>query len=136
MEQARIKFEEAMATQANDFETFFLARFFDLKFKYGDEVCIVEAPVENYMFNPQGTLHGGVISFILDVSMGHLCKKFLGSAVTLEMKTQYLSGVHGGIVTCTAAFLKKGKKIVQMESRMTNQDGKLVAMATATFYLL
>ncbi len=33
-------------------------------------------------------------------------------------------------------FLKKGKKIVQMESRMTNQDGKPVAMATATFYLL
>jgi uncharacterized protein (TIGR00369 family) len=85
-------FEDALETAKPEFENFFLAKFFQLDIQYGDEVCIVEFPVEEYMFNPQGSLHGGVISLAMDVSMGHLCKKYLGKHVTLEMRTQYLRG--------------------------------------------
>jgi acyl-CoA thioesterase len=133
-EIVREKFEEAIASQENQYEKYFLSSFFDLKFEYGDEVCIVEVPVEDYMFNSQGVLHGGVSAFILDVSMGHLCKKFLAPAVTLEMKIQYLNGVNAGTVRCTACFIKKGKTIQYVESKMINQDGKPIATATATFY--
>jgi acyl-CoA thioesterase len=135
-EIVRAKFEEAVASHELDYEKYFLSRFFDLKFEYRDEICIVEVPVEDYMYNTHGNLHGGVISFILDMSMAHLCRKFLGRAVTIEMKTQYLSAVNSGIVRCTAAFLKKGKTIVHAESRMSDQDGKPIAHATATFYVM
>jgi uncharacterized protein (TIGR00369 family) len=57
---------------------FFLARFLGLEISYGDEVCVVEIEVRDFMFNPQGSLHGGVIAFALDVAMGHLIKRSIG----------------------------------------------------------
>lgn len=133
---ARNKFETALAEHESAFEKFFLARFFDLNISYEEETCIVEVPVEDYMYNPQGSLHGGVITFILDVSMGHLCKKVLGTAVTLEMKTQYLKPVKSGKIRCEASFLKKGRKIVYTESRLRREDGQIAAYATATWHLI
>lgn len=135
-ELAEMKFTTALEQQEPEFENFFLARFFDLQISYGDETCIVEVEVNDYMFNPQGSLHGGVISFILDVSMGHLCHKFSATAVTLEMKTQYLKAVKSGKVKCEARFLKKGKTLVYIESKMTDENDALIAAATATWYRL
>lgn len=135
-ESAERKFKTALEQQEPAFEKFFLARFFDLQIFYGDETCIVEVDVNDYMFNPQGSLHGGVISFILDVSMGHLCHEFSATAVTLEMKTQYLKAVKSGKVRCEARFLKKGKTLVYIESKMMDENGVLIAVATATWYRL
>lgn len=132
---ARARFDQALTEHEPQFEKYFLARFFGLQFSYlEDERCIVEVPVEDYMFNPQGTLHGGVIGFILDVSMGHLCKHFLGPAVTLEMKTQFLRPVDRGRIRCEASFLKKGRGIVSMESRIFDQNEKLLAIGTSTWH--
>lgn len=133
-ELAARKFQDALDQHENVFEKFFLARFFDLRFQYEDERCIVKVPVEDYMFNPQGSLHGGIIGFILDVSMGHLCRKILGAAVTVEMKVQYLRPVKQGIITCEASFLKKGSKLISLESRMMDEDNKLVALGTSTWF--
>jgi uncharacterized protein (TIGR00369 family) len=58
---------------------FFLARFLGLDISYGDEVCVIEIEVKEFMFNPQGSLHGGVIAFALDVAMGHLIKRAIGA---------------------------------------------------------
>ncbi|GAB7388624.1 PaaI family thioesterase [Bacillaceae bacterium] len=135
-ETVRRNFESALENHANEFEKFFLARFFDLRISYEDERCIVEVPVADYMFNPQGSLHGGVIAFILDVSMGHLCKKVLGTAVTLEMKVQYFRPVQSGLVRCEASFLKKGKKVVSLQSKMYDAKGELAAFATGTWHRL
>ncbi len=133
---ARKRFEQALKDHEPQFEKFFLSRFFDLSISYGDETCVVEADVEDYMFNPQGSLHGGVIAFMMDVSMGHLCQKFLGTCVTLEMKTQFLKGVKEGTVKCEARFLKKGKTLVYVESRLFDDAGRLAAVSTATWYRL
>lgn len=127
------RFSQASENSEYEFEKFFLARFFDLNFSYSNETCTVEFQVEDFMYNPRCVLHGGVIAFVMDVSMGHLCKKFIGTSATIEMKVQYLTPVTSGSVSCEARFLKKGRKIVYVESRMTDQDGELVAMATATF---
>ena len=132
-ELAMKKFEDALINHKSEFEKFFLVRFFDLKFTYDDETCTVEVPVEDYMYNPFGSLHGGIISFILDASMGHLCNKKIGAAVTLELKTQYLKPVKSGTIKCQASFLKQGRKIVSLESRMTDEAGDLIAIGTATW---
>ncbi|MFC0270470.1 PaaI family thioesterase [Metabacillus herbersteinensis] len=119
-----------------DFEEFFLVKFFGLTFSYGEETCIINLESDEYMFNPQGSLHGGVISFIMDVSMGHLCKKFIGTAVTLEMKTQFVRPVSKEKLRCEASFIKKGKEIIMVESRLIKENGKLAAIGTATWKLL
>lgn len=134
--KAREAFEEALRTHRPDFETFFLARLFGLEFSYGPDTCTVELPVNGFAFNPQGTLHGGVIAFALDVSMGHLIRHTVGrAAITLEMKTQYLRPATSGRVRCEARFLKKGRSVSYMESRMTDASGKLCAIATATWQM-
>jgi uncharacterized protein (TIGR00369 family) len=134
---ARQALEAALQTYRPDFGVFFLARFFGLDIAYGNETCIVEIDVKDFMFNPQGSLHGGVIAFALDVSMGHLIKRTHGRAgITLEMKTQYLRPAGLGRIRCEGRFLKKGRSVNSLESRMTNPDGKLAAIATSTWQLL
>jgi uncharacterized protein (TIGR00369 family) len=135
--KAREAFEEALRTYRPDFGTFFLARLFGLDISYTDETCVVDIPVRDFMFNPQGSLHGGVIAFALDVSMGHLIKRTMGRpGITLEMKTQYLRPALSGTVRCEGRFLRRGRSINYLESRMTDEDGKLLAIATSTWQLL
>ena len=134
---ARQAFEAALESYRPEFGRFFLARFLGLEISYADEVCVVEIDVKDFMFNPQGSLHGGVIAFALDVSMGHLIKRSIGRAgITLEMKTQYLRPAGVGRIRCEGRVLKKGRSIVSLEARMTNAEGKLAAVATSTWQLL
>ena len=134
---ARQAFEEALRTHRPDFGTFFLAKLFGLDISYTEETCVVEVLVRDFMFNPQGSLHGGVIAFALDVSMGHLIKRTLGRpGITLEMKTQYLRPAVAGTVRCEGRFLRRGRSVNYLESRMTGKDGKLLAVATSTWQLL
>lgn len=131
---AREAFEAALETQRPDFETFFLARLFGLSFTYTDETCRIDFPIHDFMFNPQGTLHGGVAALVLDVAMGHLLKRSLGvPGTTLEMKVQYLSPLRPPGASCESRFLRKGQRIAFLEARMWDAEGTLAAVASATW---
>lgn len=133
---AKAAFEAALRTHQPAFGTFFLAKLFGLEISFTPESCIVDVPVNDFMFNPQGSLHGGVIAFVLDVSMGHLIHHATGRpAMTLEMKTQYLRPAVSGRVRAEGRFLKRGRTVSYLESHMSGADGKLVAAATATWQM-
>ena len=134
---ARASFEEALRSHEPGFGTFFLARLFGLEISYPGETCVVECDVKDFMFNPQGSLHGGVIAFLLDVSMGHLIHHATGRpSLTLEMKAQDLRAVGPGRIRCEGRFLRQGRRISSTETRLTNAEGKLAAFATATWQML
>ena len=131
---ARKAFETALDAQRPGFETFFLARFFGLSFTYTDDTCRVEFPVAEFMFNPQGSLHGGVAAFVLDCAMGHLLKHATGvPGTTLEMKVQYLSPLRRLRAVCESRFLRKGQRIAFLEARIWDDEGTLAAVATSTW---
>ncbi|MDQ3400715.1 MAG: PaaI family thioesterase [Chloroflexota bacterium] len=132
-EAARRAFENALATYRQDFGTFFLARLLGLEITYPGETCVITFEPADFLFNPQGTLHGGVIAAVMDISMGHLLNRASGPGTTLEMKTQYLAAVRAGRLTCTGRFLRQGKGISSLVSEMVDADGELVAYATATW---
>ena len=136
----RLAFERALAFSSPGFGTFFLARLLELEISYADETCTVGLTPAEWMFNPQGSLHGGIISTVLDISMGHLLHHTAGAGVTLEMKTQYLRPVPdaeiGGPVSCVAGFLKRGRSINFLESCMQDRSGKVMAAASSTWRLL
>ena len=123
------------------FEKFFLAKFIGLNFEYlpenvddSDKIFLkITFNVNEMLMNPQGALHGGVMATIMDISMGHLLNKTVGNGATIEMKVQYLRPVHEGRVTCEGRFVKKGRTLSFMESRLSDQAGKLAAVATATW---
>lgn len=127
------KFKNAIETCESDYGKYFLSKLFDLDFSYTEDTCTVEFAIEDFMYNPMEVLHGGVIAFVFDVSMGHLCKKVIGAAVTVEMKVQYMKAVKTGKLICKAEFLRKGRNISFLESKMMDVDGNLIASATGTF---
>lgn len=134
---ARERFETALREHEPVFEKFFLARFFGMEVFYDDaaQTCTVRLPYDETMKNPQGSLHGGVIATALDISMGHLCNRYLRTGVTLEMKTQYLRPVTGPS-RCEGRFMKKGRRVVFTESTLFDEEDKPCASATATWLLL
>lgn len=132
-QRARAAFDAALASQRPEFEHFFLARLLGLSFAYGDADCVVEFEVQDFMFNPQGTLHGGIIATVMDISMGHLLKRMDGTGTTLEMKTQYLKPARHGVLRCRGEFIKRGKSISYLRSTLTDMYGDVVAFATSTW---
>ena len=134
--QARAAFDEALRTHSPGFGTFFLARLLGLDIAYGADDCTVRLEVKDFMFNPQGSLHGGIIATVLDISMGHLLTHSTGVGMTLQMNTQFIKPARDGIVQARATYLRRGRSINYLESRMTDAEGALMAAATSTWRLL
>ncbi|MEQ8365575.1 MAG: PaaI family thioesterase [Roseicyclus sp.] len=138
---ARAHFNTALEGHAQAFETFFFARFLGLSFDYlpheapdaEKEVCRLTFEVTDLLKNPQGSLHGGAMASAMDISMGHLVNKVAGPGATIEMKVQFMRPVTEGVVTCEGRFTRRGRTMSFMESRLTGPDGKLAALATATW---
>lgn len=138
---ARAHFDNVIETHEQAFESFFFARFLGLSFAYlpqdapdaEKEVCRLTFPVTDMLRNPQGSLHGGAMASAMDISMGHLVKKIAGPGATIELKVQFMRPVMDGLVTCEGRFTKKGRSMSFMESRLMGPDGKLAALATATW---
>ena len=130
---ARRAFEDALASYRQDFGTFFLARLLGLEITYPEGTCVISFEPADFLFNPQGTLHGGVIATVMDIAMGHLLDHAGGPGTTLEMKTQYLKAARGGRLTCTGRFLRQGKSISYLASELVDGEGELIAFATATW---
>ena len=133
---ARVAFENALATHSPGFGTFFLARLLDLEITYGEDICTVQMAVLDFMYNPQSSLHGGLIATVMDISMGHLLTHAIGIGMTLEMRTQFLRPVRAGIIRAEARFLKKGRSINFLESRLSDAEGRDIAAASSTWQLL
>ena len=132
----RAAFEFAIKHSKPEFENFFLCQFLGLQFEYQDDACVINLEVKDFMLNPQGTLHGGVIATVMDISMGHLLKKVAGPGTTLEMKTQYVKAITEGKLRCKGEFIHKGRGISYLKSTMTDADENVIAFATATWKLL
>ena len=133
---ARIAFEHAIATQVPAFGSFFLVKFLGLEVTFPDDRSEVRFAVRDYMFNPQGSLHGGVIGTVLDIAMGHLLHHHSGAGMTLEMKTQFMRAPKAGDVLAVGRFLRKGRSINFLEARLLDSGGDLLAYATSTWRLL
>ncbi|MEU9024628.1 PaaI family thioesterase [Actinomadura sp. NPDC048394] len=87
--------------------------------------------------NPLGTVHGGVLSTLLDSAMGcavHTSLPEGAGYTTLELKVNFVRAVplEGGRLTCEGTTVHVGRKVATAEGRIVNQDGKLVAHGTTT----
>ncbi len=136
-EVVRARVEDALATSEPVFGRFFLARLLDLTITYDDENqrTSVKLPFADFLCNPQGTLHGGVIATAMDISMGHLCHRYLSTAVTIEMQMRFFRPVHGPS-RCEGRLLRPGRRIVHLESRLYDEQDRIAALATSSWQRL
>jgi len=85
--------------------------------------------------NPTGAVQGGFIAAMMDEAMSTCCiiaSNVTMTAPTLEMKTSYLSRLMPGNAAVEARILKWGRSAAFMEAECFDDQGKLVAKATAT----
>jgi uncharacterized protein (TIGR00369 family) len=129
--------EQAGATDVQEFGNFWLSRFLGLEISYDDDAqtCSVRLPYARHLGNPQGSVHGGVITTAMDISMGHLTHRFLSTAMTIEMNLRFFRPLTGD-GTATARLLKPGRRLVHLESRMTDEQGRLVAHGVGSWHRL
>ncbi|GAB3016333.1 thioesterase [Nocardioides flavus (ex Wang et al. 2016)] len=127
----------AASDPAWEFGSFFLSRFLQLDISYDEteQTCTVVLPYAPHLCNPQGSVHGGVITTALDISMGHLSKRFLSAAVTIEMQMRFFRPLTG-TGTCTGRIVRAGRRIVHLESRMSDEQGRLTALGTGSWQRL
>jgi acyl-CoA thioesterase len=104
----------------------------------GDNVR-VEIDIEDGHKQAFGTAHGGVIASILDSAAGLVVNKELLKrskiAVTAEIKVNYLKPVTDGKLVAEGKIVSIGSRIA-VSTAEARQDGDLVAIATATFYIM
>ena len=91
------------------------------------------------LLNPHGVLHGGAVYTMIDYSMGAATMAALGPdeiCATIEIKVSYLANVREGTLTAETSVVKRGRRVVFLESRVTDDAGKLVATASGSFAVL
>jgi uncharacterized protein (TIGR00369 family) len=104
-----------------------------------DDVYLAELEVEPRHLNPLGIVHGGVLCTMLDTVMAKAFfetlpkEKQLGAA--LELKINFLRPTEAGKLTAYGKLINPTKRTAFVEGHILNQQGKLVAKASATLIL-
>jgi uncharacterized protein (TIGR00369 family) len=94
----------------------------------------VEFEVREDQCNHAGVLHGGIISTMLDELMGMtlITVEIDHLYVTVNLHVDFLFGAKAGeVVTVTSEVYRVGKKIANVEAKMYNADGKILAKGSS-----
>jgi uncharacterized protein (TIGR00369 family) len=104
----------------------------------GRAVARLEA--EDRHLNPNGTVHGGVVYTLVDISMAEALRTKVegdGRPVTIEIKINYLEPGKPGTLSSAARIRKAGGRITIVEAEVSQEDsGEVVALATGTYTLV
>src|SRR5712691_9083890 len=93
--------------------------------------------VGEHLYNPIGSVHGGVFCTLLDSAMGCAVHSSLerGQAyTTLELKVNIVKAltVNTPSVAATGQVVSAGRRVVTASGQITGPDGALYAHATTT----
>jgi uncharacterized protein (TIGR00369 family) len=85
--------------------------------------------------NPIGTVQGGILTAMLDDTMGPAATAHLGGEAfcqTLELKTSFLRPARPGMLYGEGRVVHRGRDVVFVEGRLEDAEGRVIATATAT----
>ena len=93
--------------------------------------------VEEFHYNPAGTLHGGVMATLLDSATSVAIWTTLPAGVawtSIELKSTYVRPATKatGKLTCEGKALNVGRRMGLAEARLFDADGKLYAHGVST----
>lgn len=102
---------------------------------------VVEMPAAEFHYNPLGSVHGGVISTMLDTAAGcsvhsTLAVGELYTSVDLTVKFLRPVTVDSGLLTCEGTVISRGRRTALAQAQLTDEAGRLVAHATSTCLIM
>ncbi len=95
---------------------------------------------QEYLYNPLGSVHGGLIATLMDSVMGcavHSTLPLGRGFTTLEIKVNYLRAVTevSGLVTAVGRVVHSGRQQAVAEASLIDEASRLCATATTTCLL-
>jgi uncharacterized protein (TIGR00369 family) len=90
-----------------------------------------------HLYNPIGSVHGGVAATLLDSAAGCAVHTMLPAGVgyaTTDLHVTFVRpiGRDTGRIVCTGEVLHAGRRMASAEARLVDAEGRLLAHATAT----
>src|SRR4029077_7605486 len=89
--------------------------------------------------NPAGFVQGGILSAMLDDTMGPAVFVMTGGKLytaTITMTVNFLAPAKPGPITGEATVTQLGKTVAFVEGRLAAEDGPVLATATTSFRLV
>jgi uncharacterized protein (TIGR00369 family) len=103
----------------------------------GEGTVQVYLTSQEFHYNPLGSMHGGVISALLDTAAGCAVHTTLAPGfgyTSLDLHTRFLRPitVASGRLRCEGIVVNRTRQTALAESRLYDEGGRLVAHATST----
>jgi uncharacterized protein (TIGR00369 family) len=111
-----------------------------VEFDHGRAVFAV-TPAE-WMYNPIGSVHGGVAATVLDTALGCAVHTTLAAGqayTTADLQVRYLRPMSAdtGRVIADATVVHSGRRLATAEARLTvEEDGRLIAHGSTSCLIL
>ncbi len=105
----------------------------------GGGKSVMECRVRPVLRNSAGTLHGGAMGALVDMSVATALRSVMplsSKMTTVEYKVNFLKPVPEGTVTAHGNILRLGRTIAVGASEIRNEAGEVVAFGSATYYIL
>ncbi len=102
------------------------------------EDCVVSRmPISQGALNPFGTIHAGAMLWLADVTATVLAigdtqlgERGQGFPLAINLNANLLGNQRGGEVRAEARFVRKGKRVTVVRTRVTGDENRLLADVT------
>jgi 1,4-dihydroxy-2-naphthoyl-CoA hydrolase len=105
----------------------------------GEDCVVGKMPVQPGILNPFGIVHAGALIWLADVCATRLAigKTELGPEgqgfqLAIDLHTVLLANQREGELTAEARFVRKGKRVSVVRTRVTGHDERLLLELTST----
>jgi uncharacterized protein (TIGR00369 family) len=99
--------------------------------------AVINIQAEQRHLNPSGTVHGGLIATLIDVSMAEALNTITEEdeqPFTIQITVNYMKPGNVGMLTSTAQVRKGGERITIVEAEVVQEeDDEVIALATGTY---
>jgi len=106
---------------------------------FTEDSCEITIPISPVINNNLNIVHGGITATVLDTTMGVLANRLLPEgygAVTNQLNIHYIAPGIGDALNCKAEVIHKGTKTMVISGEAFRSDGKKIAYATGTFFMI
>lgn len=107
---------------------------------HGDPgTAVVRLTLADHHMNPNGVAHGAVLFAMVDTAMGAATMSVLDDGrfcATVDIRLNFIRPAASGTLAAHTTVIKKGKAIVHLESRVTDDADRLIATAAGTFAIV
>ncbi|MBX6395598.1 MAG: PaaI family thioesterase [Alicyclobacillaceae bacterium] len=105
--------------------------------KYGEEGVIADFESEDWYGGWPGIQHGGVTCAVLDEAAAYVTYNMGLVAVTAQLEVQFQHPIRTGERLQVVAYpLRKTRRLIEVEAKITGEDGSPKAQARAKMMVL